>query len=338
MTTYTPQDVSVGGAIESTYGTYQTVTRFLEFIDESLDVTKQIKQGAGLRIGGRLDRSARRVVISKDVKGDIQFEMVSKGTGIFWQAAFGSGTSTVVSGATYQQVFTLGDVPPSMSLQKCIPVADGSSIVPYTFLGCMADQWELSCGNGDLLKSKISFLGQAISTSQSAEAVSYAASPSLYHFAQGTVSLAGTLTAATATALASSGSPTAAAVRSFEVKGDNKLGERRNFGNAGKIAKPRPGPRDIKGKLTLEYDSTTWTTDYLNDTELSLLLEFDTGVSLSTDTERLQIAIPAIKLNGEVPKANKGELVTIDCDFEVLDKLDGNPPIQLVLRTADTAL
>lgn len=336
--TYIPGDCSIGAAAESTFGTYATVARFLEFTDESLDVDKQIKQGAGLRVGGRLDRSARRVVISKDVKGDIGFEQVSKGTGLFWAAAFGSGTSTVVSGATYQQLFTFGDVPGSLSVQKCIPQADGATLTPYTALGCMVDSWEMSCANGDLMKAKLSLKGKSLTTAQAAETVSYVAAPTLYHFAQGSVSLAGTLTAPTATALASSASPTVGSVRSFELKVDNKLSERRNFGNAGALSKPTVGMRSATLKMTLEFDQTTWTNNYLNDTAMSVLLDFDTGVALSSGTERLQIAVPVVKLNGEVPKSNGGDLVTIDCDCDILDGLVAASPIYMAMRTSDTAL
>lgn len=335
--TYIPTDSAVGVGVESTFGTYATVNRFIEFTEEDFDIDKQVKQGAGLRVGARLNRSARRVVTSKDVKGSLSFEQMSKGSGLLWAAAFGSGTSTVVAGATYQQVFRFGDVPGSLSVQKTIP-QDDNILKAFTFLGCMVNTWELACDNGDLLKAKMEFLGKSVGTEQAAEAVSYVATPTMYHFAQGTVALAGALTAPTNTVLASSATPAAANVRSFTVSGDNKLGTRRNFGSAGAISRPRTGNREAKGKMVIEFDSN-FSDKYISDTSLSALLEFDTGVALSTGTEKLQIAIPEIKLNGEIPKASSdGEVITLDVDFDILDNLTAAYPLYLAMRTSDAAL
>ena len=336
----TPQDCAISIGVESTYGTYATADRFYEFPDESLDVDKKVVQGQGLRSGSRLDRSARRALISSDGKGDFSLEAVSKGMGRLLKACFGYGNSATASGTTYQQLFRFGDTLDSLSIQKQIPQNDGSTITPYTFLGSTVDSWEFSCDNAGLAMLKVSIASQTMTTGQAAETISYVSSPNLFHFAQGTVSLAGTLTVPTTTALASMSGSSAANVRSFSISCDNKLPERRNFGNAGKRSNPLvPGPREVKGKMTLEFDSTTWVTKYLADTELAALLSFDTGVVISNSlNETLQVAIPAMKLNGEVPKANGGELITIDVDFDVLDGLSAAYPLYMVLRTADSAL
>src|SRR5690242_4154169 len=116
-----PQDASVTFVNESTYNTPVTTTRALEFLDESVTYNKNIKQGQGLRVGGRVARSARRVIPTSDAGGDISLECTSKGMGLLWQLCVGSGTSTVVSGSTYQQVFTLADTPPSATFQIGLP-------------------------------------------------------------------------------------------------------------------------------------------------------------------------------------------------------------------------
>src|SRR5690349_17058393 len=102
----TQQDCSIGFGVESTFKTYAAPTRFLEFTDESLAWEKNVKQGQGLRVGSRVARTSRRVIPTADGAGDITFEAESKGLGLIWRALLGVGTSTVVSGSTYQQVFT----------------------------------------------------------------------------------------------------------------------------------------------------------------------------------------------------------------------------------------
>ena len=116
MTTF--QDCSIGLSKESTYGTAVTVARFLEFTDESLDYSKNVVQGEGLRVGSRVARSARRVVTTSDAGGDLSMECLSKGMGLVWEQCMGTGVSTLVSGSTYQQVFTLADTMPSATCTR----------------------------------------------------------------------------------------------------------------------------------------------------------------------------------------------------------------------------
>src|SRR5512139_3848926 len=151
MTTF--QDCSLTMGKESTFGTGVTPARAFEFIDESLDFDKGIKQGAGLRVGSRVARSNRRVVTTSDAGGDISLECVSKGMGLLWEQCLGSGVSTLVSASTYQQVFTLADILPSATWQKGIPRFDGT-VDAYTYVGATVDSWELTFGNGEIAQLK----------------------------------------------------------------------------------------------------------------------------------------------------------------------------------------
>jgi hypothetical protein len=225
------QDCSLGIGIESTYKTGVTPTRWFEYIDESINWDKSIKQGVGLRVGGRVARSARRVVTSAQGTGDFTLEATSKGMGLLWQAALGSGASTLVSGSTYQQVFTLGDTPASFTLQKGLPRADGT-VDPYTFLGCMVSGWQFTFPNDDIASLQVSVDAGDLTTATSYTAPSYASSPSLFHFAGGSLST-GTLTAPTTTALASAATPLAS-VRGGSVSVNNNIrNDRYNYGGAG---------------------------------------------------------------------------------------------------------
>jgi hypothetical protein len=75
------QDCSVGVEQEATYKTGVTVTRWVEYVDEDLDWNKNPKVGKGLRVGGRVARSARRVVPTADGGGGVTYELTSKGLG-----------------------------------------------------------------------------------------------------------------------------------------------------------------------------------------------------------------------------------------------------------------
>lgn len=329
MTTF--QDCSIGFVNEVTYKTFVTPTRFLEFTEESLQWDKNVKQGTGLRVGGRVARSGRRVVPTAAGSGDFTVELPTKGMGLLWQAAMGTGASTVVAGPLYQQVFTLGDAPNSLTVQKGIPRVNGT-VDAYTFLGSMISEFEIDCPNEDIVTASFSVDAGDLTTAQAYATPSYS-NPNLFHFAQGVVALNGTLTPPTSTALASVASPATASIRALNLKVTHNLtDDRYNFGGAGRKDKPTVGIREITGRVTAEYDQTTFRDAFLSDSSVVLLATFTSG------TDVFQIVLPEVRLDGELPETNDGELITVDHDFSVLDNLTAAQPLWLVTRTADTAL
>jgi hypothetical protein len=332
----TAQDASVGGAIETTYGTGVTPSRWWEFTDEDLDWDKTVVQGAGLRVGSRVARSGRRVVPAAMGSGSHTMECVSKGMGWLWQLALGAGTSTLVSGTTYQQVFTLGDTPPSATIQKGMPEF-GGTVDAETFLGCMVSSLDIEAANNAIVTAKFTYDIKDLTTATSYAAPSYATSPSLFHFAEGSL-YSGTLTSPTSTTLASAVTQIAD-VRDFSLTVDNNLsGSRFNFGNNGRKSKPTVGLRGITGKMTAEYDVTTWRDAVLNETPMALVLTFQTGVALSSGVETLQIVLPEVKFDSELPKTNGTDNITQSMAFTALDNLTAAQPIWIACRTSDAAL
>ena len=332
------QDCSLGFGVESVAGTGVTPTRWVEVLgDESLDFNKNVKQGQALRPGARFARSARRVVPTADAGGDFTVEAVSKGMGLFLRWLFGSATSTLVSGTTYQQVFTYGDTPQSLTIQKGI-VQAGGTIDAYTFTGCQATGFEFAFPNADICTFKASVDAMNVTTATGYATPSYASEPvSLFQFAGATVST-GALTAPTATALASAATPLAQ-VRGGSIALDFGLRDDRfNMGGAGRKSAQLRGMPSGTGSIDVEYTSTTFRDAVLNDTPLSLVLTWTTPVALSAGVETLQIVLPEIKLNGKLPTMNGADLVVTSLDLQILDNLTAAQPIWGVLRTSDAAL
>lgn len=329
------QDCSLGMVQEATYRTGVTVTRWLEHMDESLDWNKNVKQGKGLRVGSRVARSARRVVPTADGGGDISYELTSKGMGLLLDSALGTSTVTLVSGTTYQHVFTLGDNPKSLTMQKGL-VEAGGTVDAYTFLGCMIAQLELNFANSDIATAKFTVDAGDLTTATAYAAPSYPASPNLYHYANWSITT-GTLTAPTTTALAAMPTPVAN-FRDASVSINNNLrNDRFNGGGAGRKAKPLVGLREITGSATVEYDSTTFRDAVLNETPMPLLLQY-TGGALSTGVETIQVVLPEVKFDAELAKTNGTDLITQAMKFAVLDNLTAAQPIWIVVRTSDAAL
>lgn len=325
----TPQDCSVGLGVESVYGTAVARTRWFEFLDESFNFVKNVKQGVGLRVGSRVARSGRRVVASAEGSGDLTIEAVTKGLGLLWQLGLGSGTSTLVSAGLYQQVFTLGDVMPSATIQKGIPRTDGT-VDAYTFTGCMVESLTIDCPNADNVKVKTSWNAKDMTTATAYTAPSYATGPSVFTFAHGAV-YSGALTAPTATALASATTPVAS-IRSGSITIKHNLKtDRYNCGGGGRKEKPFVGIREISGSLVAEYADTAFRDAIVNDTSMTLVKTFTSG------TDVLQIVIPDVRFDGDTVKAST-DLAMQDIKWTGLDGLTAAQPIWIVCRTADTAL
>ena len=97
------------------------------------------------------------------------------------------------------------------------------------------------------------------------------------------------------------------------------------------------GGAKISGKLDVEYDGTVFRDAVLNETPMSLVLTY-TGAALSSGSETLQVVLPEVKIDNELPKSNAGDLIMQSVNFSVLDNLAAAQPIWVVMRTADTAL
>jgi Phage tail tube protein len=340
----TQLDCSVGLKKETAYGTAVTVDRFVEFVDESLVWSPTFVQGAGMRVGRRTARSARRVLAKQQAGGDLNIEMVHKGLGTILEGLFGSATSTAVPGQTgvYQQVFklTTSDPLPSYTFQKGIPTIGGGAVTPMTFLGAVCASGEFSAANADIVKLKTTWDAREVKTDIAYAVPSYPVDPELFHFAEGVITVGGSHTPPTLTAPGSGGTAVAT-IEEFTVSVDNKIDDGGfTFGNQGKRGrKPVVGLAEVKGKVTAEYADTSLRDAHLAQTPLALTLTFTSPMVIGTDAHPLlQIHIPDIRLEGELPKSAAGGPVKQSIDFTAFDNLVADSPIYVVLVTTDTAL
>jgi hypothetical protein len=134
-------------AAEGTYAVPGTLGGGLEWLESSkLDQDPAPIQGAGLRQGSKFDRADRRVPGISRVTGALNLEVVSKGLGKLFGYGFGTGVSTNVSGALYQELFTATTstpVMPSFTVQEGIVALDGT-IHAFTTAGCTVKSLELA--------------------------------------------------------------------------------------------------------------------------------------------------------------------------------------------------
>jgi hypothetical protein len=339
----TQQDAQIGFKKETVFRTPVTVDMFPEFVGEDLDWNPTFAQGAGLRVQRRVDADSRRVLVKDEVGGSFTLEPHTKGLGRLIEAALGgTGTSTLASGAAYQQLFTptTTDDLSSYTIQKGIPLVGGGSSQPTTFNGMVCSGFEFQAGNGAIPTIKFNWVGAGVDTSTGLATANYLTGDELFSFIHASLTLGGAVTVPTTTALASGGTA-ATNIREFNCTYSNALDANGfNVGGAGKrTRKPKVGKRVITGSFVAEFDATTIRDLFLSQTSVPLVF---TLTSLNAITgayyPAFQITLPAIRLEGELPKTNGGDVVTLAVNFTAFDNGVAAHPVYIAIVTVETSI
>lgn len=296
-----------GIVTETTFNTAVTVSTFYEFNNESINYNKNTAVGLGLRAGGQLPRSQRRVVTTSDATGDIELDLPTKGLGLLLSHAMGG---TVQTSGTY----TLGDVySNSFTAQVGVPQY-GGTVTPKTISGCKISSWELAVTNAGIATGRFTIDGASFTTGTSLATASYPSGNSVFHFAQGAVTVDGTAVAN---------------IKDFSINVDNTLKtDRYNLGASGiKSTQVINGFRKITGSITAEFTDTTLLTKYLADTTLAL------GITFTSGAASLSITASAVKLDGEAPQVGGPEVIDVNFTFEAYDN-GTDAPLTIVYTPA----
>jgi len=264
----------LGIAAETTFNTPVTVSRFYEFTSENLNYNKKVAVGMGLRAGGQLPRSQRRVVTTTDATGDIVLDLPTRGLGLLLAQAMGTSPSAVTTTTgVYSYTFTLGDVyGRSFTAQVGVPQY-GGTVTPKTIAGAKIQAFELAVAVGGIATGKFTVDAASLTTGVSLATASYSTISNLFNFAQGSITVAGS---------------SVANIKDFTVTVANTLkGDRFNLGAAGlKAEQVINGFRKISGKLTAEFTDTTLLNAFLADTTTALVLTF-TGATIANGAKKL---------------------------------------------------
>ena len=315
----------LGIAAETTFNTPVTVTRFYEFTSENLNYNKRVAVGMGLRAGGQLPRSQRRVVTTSDATGDIVLDLPTRGLGLLLAQAMGTSPSpTTVTTGVYSYTFTLGDVyTRSFTAQVGVPQY-GGTVTPKTISGAKIQGFELGVAVGGIATGKFMVDAVSLTTGISLATASYSTISNLFNFSQGAITVAGS---------------SVANIKDFTVTVANTLkGDRYNLGSSGlKAEQVINGFRKITGKMTAEFTDTTLLSAFLADTTTAIVLTF-TGATIALgQPEKLSITIPAAKFDADTPNVAGPGVIDLSMSFEAYD--DGtNQPLTIVYQTADSAL
>jgi hypothetical protein len=306
---------SLGIATETTFNTGVTVTRFYEFTSESTNYNKNASVGMGLRAGGLLPRSQRRVITTFDATGSLVLDLPTRGLGLL--LAHSMGSFPTKSGSSF--TFTLGDVAGKFFTTQVGVPQYGGTVTPKTLTGCKISNFELSAVAENIATGTFDIDAAGLTTATSLATPSYSASGSVFHFAQGAVTLDGSAVAN---------------IKEFTLSVDNVLKtDRYNLGTAGaKAEQTINGFRKISGTIKAEFTDTALLAKFLADTTAALSLTLTASAS-----EVLQITVSAVKFDGNAPQVSGPEVIDIDFSFEGYDN-GTDAPLTIVYTTPDTAL
>jgi len=178
--------------------------------------------------------------------------------------------------------------------------------------------------------------GVAVSIPGAYNAPSYPSAANLYSFAGATL-YTGTVTAPTATALASALTPIAT-VRSGSISVNNTVLDSRYLaGGGGRKAQQRMGAPVGTVKLSAEYWDTSLRDAFLADTPMTLVANFTAG-ALTTGMETIQAIVSEMKPNADMPDADGTDVPLLDLEYTILDNLTAAQPMWIVQRTAESTL
>ncbi|NQX36251.1 phage tail tube protein [Herbiconiux sp. VKM Ac-2851] len=337
----TQLDSSIGFKKETAYGTPVAVDRFVEYLDEDFTWSPTFASSTAARYGSRMARADRRVLVKEESAGSFTMELFTKGMGALLEAALGAGSSSVVSGSAYQQLFvpTSNDFLPSYTVQKGVPLL-GGAVSPLTFAGAICSGFELTAGNAAVPQIKFSFTAKSVDTAAAYAVPSYLAGNQLFSFVHGSLRIGGSVVPPTATALATGGTA-AADVRDVSLTWDNGLDSNGFYlGGAGKRGRANAlGWRTGTGTLTAEYDSNVLRDAYLAQSDIALVLRFQLTTPIVAGVfPTFEVTIPNIRLDGELPKTAGGDVISQSVGFTVLDGGVAPQPIYVAIVTPETAI
>lgn len=318
----------LGIAAESSYGTFQAPSKFIEFTKESLQLKKTTAQSAGIAAGRLLALSSRRVLTRKEVQGSFDIEVTNKSMGLLLQALMGTTVTPVQQESTdaYLQTHTLASVAgKSLTIQKGVPLTTGV-VTDKTFVGCKVTSGEFSCEVGGMLMATYEIDGKDCDEGQTLATASYS-NMSPFHFGQMAVK-AGTYSSETALD----------GIRKVSVKIERPQDVERFYaGQSGLKKEPIENDQvKISGTLETDYVATTLDDLHTSDAATSLVWEFVGPVIETTYFETFRIVLPAIRLDEGPPVVDGFGVVKPTFNFVGL--FDGTNQPRIEYTSTDTAL
>lgn len=296
---------------ESTAGTFETPTHFLEFTDESIKLNIEQVTSNGIRAGRRTKHAI--VAGSQVVEGSSTHELTTETTGGLLELCFG-GVATTGASDPYTHTFTPGDLA-TATVQVGTP-GTGGTVHPRSYTGMKVQSWELTVDPAtNFAILTIDWVGEAETTGESLATASYATFTRVT-FKHATFSLASS----------------EVCVDSITLRGDNNLDVNNKVcsTNPGYPTISESGMRTYSGTATADFADLTQYNRYKNATEVAFSLEL--AVSANDD-----LTITGnVHFTGETPNVSGAEVLKQPIPFEFVHATSDSSAITATLKNGDS--
>lgn len=310
----------------SVFGQPQTVTRFYDFNNESLKIAVKRIESAGLRAATRVQRSDRWAVNLEGGTGDTEFEVQSRGFGVFLKHMLGSIATTGPTDSAYTHTATVGPLTGrSMTTQVGKPFTPSQVVQPFTQQGMKIGKWELSSSVDGLCLLKVTWVYQNESTTVALATASYPVAE-LFSFAGAVIQIGGINVDVT----------------KVVISGDNKLADKRRFLRSSTLMKEpiEEGMRDYAFTVDLDFTDLSMYSRYTSLTAAGAMASLSaswTAPTLigATTYPSLTFTAPVARQDGETPDVAGAKLLVQSVPFKVLNNGSASP-VTLAYTTLDS--
>lgn len=333
----------LGFAEETVYGTRVTPNKFLYFNSEGIQQNVEYTESSALGGSNFVMLASRSVRFRKGATGPVELEMQNKGMGVLLRHMHGTASAPLTpAGGTLARFyrFNLGDLfTRSLTVQVGRPSTDGV-VRPFDYVGGKITEWSLRTEVDGVAILSPTFDFQDEQTNQTLATPTFATGLQLFHWAGASLTLGGTLTVGTSTALTSVATGAATPIMNLEINRSNGLKTDRYL-IRGNTLKREPIQNEIgglSGSFDAEFDDMTNYNRFVNGTVGVLQARWvcDTLIEGAIPFE-LRMTFPAVRFEGETPNVGGPDVLTHSLPWTALD--DGvNGAVITEYVTTDTAL
>ena len=310
----------LGWKEESTYGTYVAPDKFAQHVGFAVKLNQEEIQSSAIRAGQLNLRGDQRANNRLGVEGELEFEVRTKGMGLWHKHGWGASAITTPGGATNtrRHTYSIADLfPGSLTVQGGIPDV-GGTVRPFSWLGCKVTSWSLSQALGEPLKLTVGVDGMDETTAQALAAASYPASDKFFDYGQCVVNVGGAAFHATSFA--------------FTLAKQLKTDRRFLRGSTLKKEPVANGLRALEGTLVGEFEDLTAYNRFVSKTTAQIDVTW-TGANIESSFDhKLTLTLPVCLFTGETPEVGGPDVVEQTLPFMLLDE-----DATLVWDTTDTA-
>ena len=331
-TPYLGYDSYIGAAEETTFGTLVTATAFTEFISEAF--MKEREEIRREEINTTRDFT-RRMTGNETVNGSIEsvlnvaddFHVM-----LIKQAMGGTVASATIVASSFEHTLDVGDMEANQSTSGAADVKSLSvqvrrgSTEQWSYRGMRVNTLTIKGEVGSAVTVTYELMGQYGTTSSDSLTASFS-NINPVNFTGVTFNTGDSIT-----------NVSTEYISGFEFSLSNNLAEQRNLGSANIHALP-PLRRDVKLKLTQQFDTLTAYNRYIQNTKTAIQILLDTGSTIAaagSSTYSMHINMPACYFNNITPQVGSMEAISQEIDVSTIKDTTTSYVVQMQINNATT--